>query len=261
MRRCKKWKTCDQCAKVRQAQIATVAENGAESSKVITMAVIRTYSSAKLAKDKTAMIAKLKNTTDGGIWTVEQGEELGNLHINIITGTKNGINADVMAKVWQSGCKTDADIWAQDVEKAGIRKIAAYIAKKRQFPQKNEYKGRFYGSWGDWKTPLGALSGSKHAIPAAAALEQMLKSVDVELSPMSKKESHKEKILRQARNQQEETKAKMHNIMQRVLAAASGEICTKGFAYIDGHGIKVLADLRDAGLISAERMRDIESRI
>lgn len=256
--RCKKWRLCDKCARIRQAQIANIAESGAKKSKNISMVVIRTYAEHRIGKDKASLIDKFTRNGAGGIWTIEQGEASDGLHINIIAGTDEPINAGEVAQLWKRDI--DADIWAEPVNSEDVRRVAAYIAKRRQMPAKKRYAGRLYGSFGYWKKPLNLLAESKAPIVALAALNQIIKSEPNLARPMlaraERKEETAQRIAANRReislNSAEKNKAMAEKTNLHALAMASGEIKENGFAYIAGHGIRNVSDLISAGMMTRE---------
>ncbi len=176
--RCKKFRECNLCSRIRQKQIADVAEKGAESDKSITFAVIRAFDQYKIAENKARFIQQLKSKVNGGIWTIENAEYAG-LHLNLIVGTDKAITATTLAKAWgfRGG---DTDIYSEQIDYNDIRNVAAYCAKIEQTPSKDEYPGHVYGSFGTWKRPLGFLM-RKNVNPRIqlVALEQMLKNAGV----------------------------------------------------------------------------------
>jgi hypothetical protein len=168
--RCKAYKICHECNRIRQARIADVVELGAATSRISTYAVVRTYAERSLNKDKAKLIKNLKMVSDGGIWTIEKGEKVKGLHVNLIIGNEKGVSARDIARIFPS----DADVWAGEVPRGEVRNVAAYVSKLVQIPQKGDYDGNIYGSFGKWKRPLGLLGESKNAVYEALAKEQML---------------------------------------------------------------------------------------
>lgn len=273
-RRCKDWRDCPDCARIRQAQIAEVAERGAAFSPRVTYAVARTYDPGSFGVDKEAFIARLSKITEGGIWTVETGAISTGLHINIIAGTLDGLTAASLAKAWPA--TSAADFWAADIPRRDVRNVAAYVSKRDSFPHPDEYGGRLYGSWGAWKRPLAALVEDRNGIApvtTGAALEAMLTSAGIpDPAPMPPAfvapategpgyghESRQAKAERMARNARAWEKAKAQheadkaraareNYLRRVFALHRGEIELYGHCYIQGYGIATMEDARKLGL-------------
>lgn len=269
--RCRKWRECDYCAQVRQAQIADVAEAGAATSPSVTYAVARTYSQATISKDRSKFMAKLQRATEGGIWTIEKGEVSAGLHINIIAGTSEPLPAAKLAAMWPG----DADFWAAEIPHSDVRNVAAYSAKRSQMPDRAEYSGNIYGSYGSWKRPLAALvegKGNAGAVAKGLALEQMLADLGIpepetpdhyrgpilETRPFAGHETKRDRekradrniaTMQEARAEHERHKREVaaRNHMKRLYAIHRGEIELHGYAYIPGYGVVTVADLKAAG--------------
>lgn len=153
--RCKDFRNCEFCCRVRQKKIADVAESGARQSRYVSYAVIRTYDQQKIKEQKAKFMPKLKQLTQGGLWTIEHGEYSG-LHLNIIAGSERIITATDVAKAW--GYRGDADIHLENVPHNEVRYPAAYSAKFESIPTKEQYSGHTYGTFGTFKRPLGILA-------------------------------------------------------------------------------------------------------
>ena len=272
--RCRQWRVCPTCSNIRQAQIANVAESGANTSSTATFAVIRSFNQDTFGRDKQGFMNRITRKTQGGIWTIETGNSINGLHMNLIIGTDNAVDAGMLAQAW----KQESDIYAEEIPKADVRKVAAYIAKKKGYPDKTDYAGRLYGSWGTWKQPLRILAGSESGYinPAlkAMGLEQQLIDLNVP-EPMQiadqerphliqppkvksfreTKETARERIaINEAEidrvnriNQIAKNEAVRDAGIKRVLAIARNEIEVKGFAYIKGYGLMNKADLMRYG--------------
>jgi len=274
-RRCRNWRECPDCARIRQAQIAEVAERGAAFSPRVTYAVVRTYDPGSFGADKDAFIARLARVTEGGIWTVETGAISTGLHVNIIAGTLDGLAAAQLAKAWP--VSSAADCWAADIPRRDVRHVAAYVSKRDSFPHPDEYAGRLYGSWGAWKKPLAALAEDRHGtapVTAGAAVEAMLAGAGIPApepipapafqaprteGPGYGKESREEVAARMARNadawehakaRHEADKARVarENHLRRTFALYRGELTLHGHCYIPGYGVATLADATALGL-------------
>ncbi|MDC9720924.1 MAG: hypothetical protein PSN46_09410 [Gammaproteobacteria bacterium] len=260
--RCRKWKECEHCSRIRQAQIASLAEEGAATSPHITYAVTRTYSQKTISKDRTDFIKRLNRAVNGGIWTIETADITG-LHVNILLGSDKPIDATKLAGMWGS---SSADIWAAEIPRKDVRNVAAYCSKKESFPNKEEYQGRLYGSFGEWKRPLALLAENKSSpVVAGAALDGMLAGLGVpepepepeynrpsingyrkpkgkELKELLKK-NDKKVALSLKQHEQEKNRVARENHLKRLLAAHRGEIELKGFVYVNGWGILHKSDL------------------
>jgi hypothetical protein len=230
--------------------------------------VARSYSPETIAKDKSKFIQRLKNISDGGIWTIEKGDVLGNLHINIIAGTESKITASSMAKIWPS----DADFWATDIPHKDIRNVSAYIAKKSQMPDKTDYSGNLYGSYGTWKRPLATIAEGNNGVISALVLEEMMKDLGIpepesppefirpyaEGKPFTGKETRQDVKERLGRNEKALDKAiqeqaviernmEARNRLKRVYGVHRNEIELKGYVYVSGYGMLTVDRLRKLG--------------
>lgn len=219
--RCKKFRTCEHCARIRQAQVADVAEAGAKKSPITTYAVIRCYDRFAVARHRAKFIKQMKDATLGGIWTIEDADFSG-LHLNIIAGTNKPIESVDIARMW--GYRGDADIWAQAVDYKDVRNVAAYICKRESIPAKDRFGGHTYGSYGQWKTPLGALVEARQQYPlaAAVALEVMLKEAGIGGDEYDDRGG-----------------------IARVCEVAAGRLDTDGFCILDGWGILTPEDIKE----------------
>lgn len=241
--RCKLWKTCIDCQHIRQAQIASVAESGASTSRKISFAVIRTSSPKNIHKDKARLMRSLKNQVDGGVWTIETGKVSTGLHLNIIAGADHPVDAARFAKYWSS----DANIVSKEVPRAEVRNVAAYISKGGEtVPQAGEYSGRLYGSFGTWKKPLAVAAGQTIApILAGLAQEQILSDLGIEApevraTPYGVTDADKNEWNKQ-----------MH--MRRLLAVYADQINVEGYVFVPGYGIAGKKELEQCGLSVSDK--------
>lgn len=265
--RCRKWRECQYCGAVRQAQIANIAEIGAMGSRSITYAVVKPLSN-DIAAQKTQVLKHLSSEINGAIWTIETGSQVLGLHANLIIGSDKPIHAAQVA----AGLSGESEVYAQRIPHTDIRKVASYVAKPSNYPEKEQYSGRLYGSVGDWKKPLATMveANAGNGVMAALALEEMLEQAgivapdikaDIRQRPLAKQETPAEVAARIRHNkkaiddaaiakQVAERKASHHKYMQRVLAAHVGEIELNGFVYVTGYGLAGVDDLHKFGLSS-----------
>lgn len=271
--RCKQWKVCNHCAAIRQAQIATIAEQGASLSRRVTFAVIRTAAPNDIDRARERLLRSLKSRIDGGIWTIETGAKTAGLHVNLIVGSDSPLEAANIARHWSS----DADIMAQEIHHKDTRNVAAYISKRGGAPSPDEYNGRLYGSFGTWKRPLAvAATQTTSPVLAGLALETMLENAGIpepppvperayfQQAPINGTETKEQRAERIKRNTEADQKAAQANQqaqaewnyrehMKRVLAIHQGRIELEGFVFVEGFGIASVKDLERCGLrVSAE---------
>lgn len=129
------WRTCDECAKNRQAKIADIAE--AIQNKYPSLAWITLTPSDGSERTINAIRdAYLRQANPpAGLWTIEQGGQSGKLHCNIITPQH------IIPRT------RGAEIHLQ-VTSGNIRQVAAYISKRSQIPALGAYSGRTFGRFG-----------------------------------------------------------------------------------------------------------------
>lgn len=239
-KRCRRWRICEPCSKIRQSKIASIAELGSLRGRNLSYAVIKPTTTTHLNQDKSNLIKQLAKQKTSGIWTVEEGSDWGTLHINLLTSSQIQTPAEYFINAWNDAGGKEAEAWAADVKHSDVRHIAAYISKQEQHPDKSSYSARIYGSFGNWKRPLDALAGGNHGVATAAALEHQLKDITTD-----------------AHHIQAPHAAERDKHLARVLAGARGDIIAKGYIYLSGYGIKNIKDLHDAGVITAKEYQDL----
>lgn len=129
------WRTCETCARARQAKIADIAaqiENRWPSLVWITL----TPAAGRQRTIDAIRDAYLRQAdAQAGIWTIEQGGQSGKLHCNILT------THHTMPRT------RGAEIHFQPVT-GSARSVAAYISKRSQIPDLSHYAGRVFGKFG-----------------------------------------------------------------------------------------------------------------
>jgi hypothetical protein len=128
------WRQCKYCAAVRQYQASEKADRLAESFDQLYLSVIipETKTAAALQRIRAAILRRA--FAPAGIWSVETGEKMGGLHLNII--------APAQVRDGLHGCHT----WSQALT-TSARAAAAYINKPSGYPERAEYGGHLNGSW------------------------------------------------------------------------------------------------------------------
>lgn len=229
--RCRNYRRCEPCAQIRQAQVADVAQLGAMSSGAVTYAVVKTTSPTTISRDKAALQKHLQKTADGGIWTVETGEVAIGLHLNILIGSASALPADAIAAGWPVG----GEIWAEEIAPLDVRNVAAYIAKRSSIPDRDEYAGRTYGSWGSWRRPLQIMAGQRD-VPEIQALALDMQLWQAGVSAPTGADAPE--------INSDEQERKRSARFARVLAAAEGRVDVSGLAYVEGHGLKTRREIQ-----------------
>jgi len=150
------WRTCQLCARRRQAHIADVAEALLSKYPLIAWVTLEPGEGRSRTIDAIRDAYIRQAGTEAGIWTIEQGAKTGILHANILTHDHRipkTRNARVHVEPLQGS----------------IRNVAAYISKRSQLPDMGTYNGRLYGRWGSLNSWLAA--PDMPPVPRAAYME------------------------------------------------------------------------------------------
>lgn len=167
-KRCRRWRECDACARIRQARIADAAEGLLAGYLQLSLIVVTPADPTPVAMQKAIRAAIRNNGLRAGIWTVERGEKAGTMHANILTHHANP--APLRGAV----------IHAETV-RTSARACAAYISKRSQAPRADEYSGKTYSTWGrlaDW-----AYHRDQAPIITGAALDADMQGRDHQAAP------------------------------------------------------------------------------
>lgn len=133
-RRCGDWRQCEICARTRQATLAWRGEQLENQFDTLFLSIIKPIDGTAAAIQRVRAAILRKAFAPAGIWSVEEGEKLGRLHLNIIAPAPV---ADTLR---------DCSTWSQAITTSG-RAAAAYIYKKSGFPDSATYSGNLAGSW------------------------------------------------------------------------------------------------------------------
>lgn len=133
-RRCGNWRTCEICARVRQAHLAERGEALQNQFDTLFLSVLKPLDSTASAVQRIRAAILRRSFAPAGIWSVEQGKKLGRLHLNILAPAPV---PDILR---------DCETWSQSITTSG-RAAAAYINKKSGFPDQATYSGNLTGSW------------------------------------------------------------------------------------------------------------------
>lgn len=133
-RRCRQYRTCADCARLRQARIADIAEGLLSHYQDIFMARFTPYSNSyrEISRLKSAVKRQLSGLD--AVWTVEQGTEKGLLHLNILSPR------EVFKQIKQAE-------YYQSEKVRNLRQTAAYLLKQSQIPSLSAYPGRQFGAF------------------------------------------------------------------------------------------------------------------
>lgn len=157
--RCRRWRECDACARIRQARIADRAEAILRGHMQLQLIVIKPAEPTPRGMQAAIRAAIRNNGLDAGVWTVELGTEAATLHGNIIAPDQ------------PIRPSSKAITYAEPLREH-VRAVAAYISKRSQVPPPDLYTGKTWGSWGRLGDML-ATNGMP-AIIQGAEIEQQL---------------------------------------------------------------------------------------
>jgi hypothetical protein len=150
--RCKCFRTCPICARIRQAKIADAAERLAAISASNTWTTIMPNDRGQAALLACRAAFLRAENAPGALWTVELSPTTGALHCNVLHPTSS------------SRAMRAARIWQAPIDRP-IRDLAAYISKREQMPDPAIFDGRLYGTTG----PLWQYLAGTDAPPTVAA--------------------------------------------------------------------------------------------
>lgn len=134
MRRCMDWRNCEYCARSRQATMAWRAELLEKQFDTLFLSVLTPVDKTESAIHRIRSSLLRTAFAPAGIWSVETGEKVGGLHLNVIA-------PQPITRNFQ-----DCATWSQAIT-TGARAAAAYINKQAGFPDRAEYSGHISGSW------------------------------------------------------------------------------------------------------------------
>jgi hypothetical protein len=178
--RCHRWRDCPECAAIRQARIADVADRLQSMYPGLAWTTLHPVTSGAEAIARARAAWARKSRVPAGLWTVESSPSTGNLHCNIIHPI--GFDADI------SGLHR----WQRAIT-GKVRHVAAYISKPEQFPRREDHPGRLYGTLGPLWQHLA--SARQEPTVAAAALEYAIDPGAAQVraaSPQSQSPQHGE---------------------------------------------------------------------
>jgi hypothetical protein len=158
---CNRPRTCERCAKKRQAYWADKAEHLEHNHGQLLLARIKPeFNNAhalRAARDKIARRALAPN----GIWSVETGSLFAGLHLNILTPA----DTSRLERI-----KPDYS----ELVRCSARDAAAYIFKPQGMPPPSQYSGKLGGQWGTLSELIGKSKDLNTACARAALINLTL---------------------------------------------------------------------------------------
>ncbi len=148
--RCKKYRVCEECNKIRQAQISDITQLASRFSPNARYSVVMPYGVGQdpqlINKLKTRITRKLRKSVDGTFISVESSASDA-LHLNLITLS----NTDFNPLIFDSELKRlriPANVFSEPIQSSDVRRITAYSTKIDSIPSKELYGGNIYSTTG-----------------------------------------------------------------------------------------------------------------
>ncbi|MBA5249265.1 MAG: hypothetical protein FE834_07015 [Gammaproteobacteria bacterium] len=148
--RCKKYRVCDECNRIRQSKLCDVTELAARFSNKARYSVIMPYDDGQdehiIKKLKTSITRKLRRSVDGCFVSVESSPNDA-LHLNIITMSRD----DVAPLVFDKSLKDmglAGSVFSEEIAFTDVRRVTAYSLKRQSLPVKEQYSGNLYNITG-----------------------------------------------------------------------------------------------------------------
>lgn len=190
--RCNDHKSCHRCSRIRQAKIADHVTARLARNHYLSIVIIKIDKPETLKPNFERLKRSVRDISSGGVWTVEAGEMLRGLHINMLIASERPLKISKIRKVWgdlgqvwyepvfdwreywrefsKEIQQPEGKVFKDDLigyfsrnESETIdqfeesdqkaRSIAAYISKQAGMPTDQEYPGRIYGAWGSAQGP------------------------------------------------------------------------------------------------------------
>ncbi len=187
--RCMKYRICEECNKIRQAQICDITELASRFSANARYSVIMPYDEGQDAqlinKLKTRITRKLRKSVDGTFISVESSANDA-LHLNLITLSDTDFNPLVFDRELKRLGVTGA-VFSEPVQSSDVRRITAYSTKIDSIPSKELYGGNIYSTAGSVRL-AGQFMQSKRMFnyaPAVAITAMCNKLIQMGLVPPS----------------------------------------------------------------------------
>lgn len=132
-RRCRQYRTCNDCARLRQAHVADLAEQLFADYQAVYQSRFTPYDNSYRGIARVKAAIKRQLDANDALWSVEVGSEKGLLHLNIISPK------EVFKQI------KNTEYW-QGQQVLNLRQLAAYMVKPDQIPSLAAYPGRQYGA-------------------------------------------------------------------------------------------------------------------
>ncbi len=187
--RCKKYRVCEECNKIRQANIANVTELASRFSANARYSVVMPFNEGQdpqlINKLKTRITRKLRKSVDGTFISVETSANDA-LHLNLITLSKTDFNPLVFDKELKRLGVTGS-VFSEPIQSSDVRRITAYSTKIDSIPSKELYAGNIYSTTGSVRTAGHFMQSQRmfNYAPAVAITAMCNKLIQMGLVPPS----------------------------------------------------------------------------
>jgi hypothetical protein len=152
-KRCKNFKTCDTCNRIRQAHLSDITELASRFSNHSQYAVVMPFAEAQehIKEIKTKITRKIRKSTNGAMITVESSNSNA-LHLNFIINSDKPLTSkpfsQTLEKMGYSG-----SVFIDELKKPiEVRRATAYSLKRESIPTYYQYSGNIMNTTGNLST-------------------------------------------------------------------------------------------------------------
>ncbi len=187
--RCKKYRICEECNKIRQANIANVTELASRFSANARYSVVMPFNDGQdpqlINKLKTRITRKLRKSVDGTFISVESSANDA-LHLNLITLSDTDFNPLVFDRELKRIGVTGS-VFSEPIQSSDVRRITAYSTKIDSIPSKELYSGNIYSTTGSVRSAGQFMQSQRmfNYAPAVAVTAMCNKLIQMGLVPPS----------------------------------------------------------------------------
>ena len=185
--RCKKFKECEQCNRIRQAKMSDITELASRFSNRATYAVVMPHGKAQnqntIKALKTKVTRKLRKSTDGMMVSVETSANDA-LHLNLIINSPGEISPRPFQTIIKN-MGIEASIFVEDISKNDIRRVTSYAMKFQSLPSKEQYTGNLINLSGGVRNASDVIKSHRMGryAPAVAVESMNLTLLEMGLEP------------------------------------------------------------------------------
>lgn len=180
--RCKLFRICEHCARIRQAKLSDIAQIAARFSPKASYTVVMPKQPEKINELRQRIIRNIKKCGGGSMVTVESCKTEA-LHLNIIATTEDPVqDYDITRAI--SLANTEAGVFHENISPERIRVVTSYALKQAAIPRKVEFTGKtvsLQGSWRSIKQVMKSDQMKRHPLPYGIALQEALRHTDEQI--------------------------------------------------------------------------------